>query len=58
MYLLESGVTPWEQSFRLGLPGWVGNHDEEREEGVHRGSVVDGDDERDLVYYSEATSNF
>ena len=56
MYLLESDVTPWEQAFRLGLPGWVGNHDEEEREGVYRGSAVHGD-ERDLVYYSEATSN-
>ena len=54
MYLLESDVTPWEQSFRLGLPGWVGNH----EEGLYPRSVVDGDedgDERDVIYYSEET---
>ena len=62
MYLLESDVTPWEQSFRIGLPGWVGN--EEEGEGVnHRGGRGPADmyeskdyDERDLVYYSETTS--
>ena len=49
MYLLESDVTPWEQSFRIGLPGWVGNE----EEGVnHRGGPADMH-EKDFVYYSE-----
>ena len=43
MYLMESDVTPWEQSFRMGLPGWVGNV----EEGVN---IVQ---EKDMVYFSE-----
>ena len=46
MFLLESDVTPWEESDRNGLPGFVGNvllNDKEPENG----------NLPDLIYYSQ-----